>query len=426
MLNFPPTNFVPAESKVEGIELFKPAPVEEDAYREVVDFKCPQCGATTAFSVSDGGLKCTHCGHYEAPQSETVGKGAQRFEFTLETMERATHGWGEARKALGCQNCGAQITIPVGALTTTCPFCASNKVIHREAAQDVLRPKFLVPFKIKTQECQKIAREWLGSTWMTPKKLQKLAKIADFVTMYIPFWTFDAIATAEWRAEVGHIKKERYFDRSDLAWKTRTKTVWRWEFGNAQIPYDDVLIQGTKHISSLLLERIKQFRMDDLVPYDPKFLAGLQAQAFDIPLERAWEQSRAAMRENTREACIHQASSSKIRNFSMNLDFEDEAWRYILLPIYVASYSYGGRSFQALVNGQNGAISGQRPVDWNKIWLVIAAMLLPGIFLGIIGLVTLLFAGIGMLIGGFGLVLLVIGLVISMSIFQKAQGLDDV
>ena len=98
--------------------------------------------SVTAYSIIDGGLKCTHCGYYEAPKSETVGKGAQQFEFTIETMERAIYGWGEARKALECQNCGAEITLPVQAMTATCPFCASSKVVHRPASQDILRPKF--------------------------------------------------------------------------------------------------------------------------------------------------------------------------------------------------------------------------------------------------------------------------------------------
>jgi hypothetical protein len=46
--------------------------------------------------------------------------------------------------------------------------------------------------------------------------------------------------------------------------------------------------------------------------------------------------------------------------------------------------------------------------------------------LGIIGLITLIFAGIGVLIGGFGFVMLIIGILISVLIFQRAQGLDDV
>ena len=426
MTQFPPPGFILTKSSIEGIEIYKPALVTDDRHQEIVDFKCPKCGAVTAYSIVDGGLNCIHCGFYEASKKESVGKGAQQFEFTLETMERATHGWGEARKALECQNCGAEITIPVKAMTATCPFCASRKVVHRDASHEILRPRFLIPFKIEEHVCTKIAREWLGSTWMTPRELRHVAKITNFVPIYLPFWTFDATATSNWQAEVGHTKKERYYDHSDRAWKTRTKTVWRWESGQVKVPFDDVLIQGTGYISCLLLGRINQFNLDELVPYEPSFLAGFQAQAYDISLEHAWEESRSEMRESTRRVCNNQASSSKIRNFSMRLDFDEESWRYILLPVYVASYAYSGRIYQALVNGQSGEISGQRPVNWEKVWLVIAVLLSPGVALGLIGFVTILFAGIGVLIGGFGFLFLIIGLVISIIVFQKAQGLDDV
>ena len=426
MSQFPPPDYILTKSSVDGIEIYKPLSVVDDQYQEIVDFKCPQCGAVTAFSIVDGGLKCTHCGFYKEPQKETVGKGAQQFEFTLETMERAIHGWGDVRKALECQNCGAEITIPVKAMTATCPFCASSNGVHRDASQDVLRPRFLIPFKIEEQECTKVAREWLGSTWMTPRELRQVAKIADFIPIYLPFWTFDATTASQWQAEIGHTKEERYYDHSDREWKTRTKIVWRWESGQVQVPFDDVLIPGTGYISRLLLGRIKQFDLDELVPYESSFLAGFKAQSYDIPLEQAWEESRSEMRESTRRECINRASSSKIRNFSMSLDFNDESWRYILLPVYVASYTYSGRIYQALVNGQSGEISGQRPVDWKIVWFVIAALLTPGVALFLIGFVTLLFAGIGVLIGGFGFLLLIIGFVISIIVFQKAQDLDDI
>ena len=423
---FPPPDFVLADSSIHGIEIYKPAPVEDDISTAVVDFKCPHCGAVTAYSVVEGGLKCTHCGFYEVDQEVVVGKGAQEYEFTLETMGRAAHGWGEPRKQLACTNCGARISLDATDLTAICPFCASNKVIHQDASQDIIRPRFLIPFRIETHESHRIVRDWLSNTWMVPKELRKFARIADFIPIYLPFWTFDATGSANWQAEVGHTKTERYYDHSDGAWKTRTKTVWNWESGTLEMPFDDVLIQGTKHISRLLLQRINQFNLNNLVPYEPSYLAGFQAQAYDVPLDRAWKESRRVMRELTREACFDQATSNLIRNFSMNLDFKDEMWRYILLPVYVASYTYGDKVYQALLNGESGAISGQRPVDWKKVWFVVAALLIPGILLGIIGLITLMFAGIGVLIGGFGFVLLIIGIVISVLVFQKAQGLDDV
>lgn len=114
-----------------------------------------------------------------------------------------------------------------------------------------------------------------------------------------------------------------------------------------------------------------------------------------------------------------------IRNFRMDLDFSDENWRLILLPFFLASYIYNGKSYQVLVNGQSGAISGQRPVDWTKVWLVIAALFAPGILLSILGLITLPLAGVGVPIGGAGLFLSIISLVAGIIILVKANQLDD-
>ncbi len=79
-----------------------------------------------------------------------------------------------------------------------------------------------------------------------------------------------------------------------------------------------------------------------------------------------------------------------------------------------------------MVNGQSGAIAGQRPVDWNKIWLVIAVLLSPGVTLGLLGIITLALAGIGVAIGAIGFILFIIGLTASLVILVQANKLDDI
>jgi DNA-directed RNA polymerase subunit RPC12/RpoP len=389
-----------------------------------VDFKCPQCSATTAFSAADGGLTCTHCGYYEPPSKPVEGKRAAEYEFTLENLERAAHGWGEARKEIECQSCGAIVTLPVEALTSTCAFCGSNRVIQRQASQDLLRPRHLVPFKVDPGACQPLTHQWLQSSWMAPSGLKQLSRLAEFTGIYLPYWTFDAVTNATWRAEVGHTRTRRHHDGRE--WREHTEIEWRWESGHVRQEIDDLQLEGTGRISHVLLERLKGFDLSQLAPYEPKYLAGLHAQAYDIPLEKAWETARQKMRDQTRQACIAQASTPRVRNFSMDLDFSEELWRYILLPVYVASYRYQEKTYQVMVNGQSGAVSGQCPVDWNKVWLVVAALVAPGLLLCLIGMLTALLGGIGVAIGGFGFFVLLIGIVISILIFRKAMSMDDI
>jgi len=420
---FPPPGFIPTRSAVSGIEVYIPSPPEAGPQQGVLEFKCPQCGATTAFSATDGGLTCTYCGYYEAPKEAPVGEKADKFEFTVETMQRAAQGWGEERKEMECQSCGAFTSLPVDSLAHTCPFCGSNKVIQRQAPQDILRPRFLIPFKVDGSACQRIVKTWLGSSWMTPSSLRNISILSSFSGIYLPYWTFNAATNADWKAEVGHTRTERYHENGE--WKERIVTVWNWESGHVKLDIEDLLVPGTARLSGKLLGEIGAFDLNALAPYEPAYLAGLQAQSYDVPLEQAWDTGRKKMREQTRQACVGQASSSQIRNFNMKLDFADESWRYVLFPIYLANYAYDSKNFQVMINGQTGAISGQRPVDWNKVWLAIAAILAPGLLLGLLGLVTIPLAGIGIVIGGVGFLLLVIGLVISFILFRKADALDD-
>jgi DNA-directed RNA polymerase subunit RPC12/RpoP len=420
---FPPPNYVPAPSAIEGIEVYKPAPEKNEPVQEVIEFNCPRCGATTSFSVHEGGLTCPNCGYYEPPKESKIGKAADESEFTVKTMEHADQVRVEGRREITCQNCGARTSIPATSLAVTCPFCGSNQVIMREATEDKFRPSFLVPFKVEAPECSTIASQWLGSSWMTPSSLKKVVSLPKFNGIYLPFWTFDAVTNASWKAEVGHEHTERHFEGGK--WKERIVTVWRWESGHVRLVNDDLIVAGTNRLSGLLLGRIRDFDLKDLAAFEPKFLAGLHAQSYDVPLEQAWDDSRQQMRERTKKACLNQTSTNEVRNFSMTVDFADETWRYILLPIYLITYLYAGKSYTVMVNGQTRSIAGQRPVDWNRVWLVIAALLAPGLLVGLVGVASIAFAGIGVLIAGVGFVLFAIGLAVSIVILVQANKLDD-
>ncbi|MCA9873389.1 MAG: hypothetical protein KC441_07030, partial [Anaerolineales bacterium] len=183
MTAFPPPDFVRTSSAVPGIDVYMPRPPAE-THQEVVDFHCPQCDGVTAYSAENGGLTCTFCGYYEPPRQEVVGKGAAAFEFTVETMDRAAQGWGVERKELVCERCAARLTLSTDSLTTTCPFCGSNQVIQAKAPQDVLRPRFLVPFSVTADTCREKTAVWLTNSWMLPSDLKRLARTAEFAPIY--------------------------------------------------------------------------------------------------------------------------------------------------------------------------------------------------------------------------------------------------
>jgi len=178
-----------------------------------------------------------------------------------------------------------------------------------------------------------------------------------------------------------------------------------------------------------LLHKVQKYDLRALVPYDASFLAGMQAQAYEVGLEEAWENGRQTMRERTKKACQAQATSQRIRNFSMNLSFADENWRYILLPLYLATYRYNGQPYQVMINGQTAVIAGQRPVAWKKVLLAVGGMLAPALILGLVAFLLLYLAvgeGYGGLAAIAAVVAFVIGLVVAIVTVSHAAGMDNI
>lgn len=415
----PPANYQQVESKLDGVTVFAPIP-EEEKIPESQTFKCPQCGATTQYDPSAAGVKCTHCGYEQASTAKVVGQRAEESEFTMTTMQRELRGWGQERKELHCDSCGADISVVAKELSGTCPFCASNRVNVRTTSNEGLRPKFLIPFKIEPNLCGKIAKEWLGKGWMHPSDLSSSAGSTKFVGVYMPFWTFDARIGAAWEAEVGYERQESYYDSDDKTWRTRTVIDWKWEKGSVTVPINDMLGVGTTKVSAIIIEKLYPFNLDELTTYDASFLAGWQAQSYDIPLPTAWDAAKSRMREEAKKSCYSDAGSSHVRSFSMKADFGEETWRYVLLPVFIAAYRFQNKTFQIMINGQTGTVAGQKPVAWWKVWLVVIAIMTPGSCTSLIGLPLLLAGGVGLIPLAIGGILFIIGAVIAAYLFNQA------
>jgi hypothetical protein len=104
----------------------------------------------------------------------------------------------------------------------------------------------------------------------------------------------------------------------------------------------------------------------------------------------------------------------------MKADFADESWRYILLPVFIAAYRFGDKTFQIMVNGQSGSVAGQKPVAWWKVWLVVIGIMTPGTCIGLIGIPLLFAGGVGLIPLIIGGILFVGGAIFSAYLFNQA------
>jgi hypothetical protein len=218
------------------------APAEERGSRPVAP-RCGQCGAPLAWDPERDALACAFCGAERAvpPAREAL------VERLLSEAGAAARGLGLELRALACRTCGARIALAESETATTCDFCGSSAVLPVEENRNALRPESVVPLDVGLERVHEGFRSWARGLWFRPAGLAE-AEIRAAHGIYVPFWTFDALARSAWSAEAGY-----HYWVMETRWVTLDKkrvprtvpvqrTRWEPASGRREDWYDDLAL----------------------------------------------------------------------------------------------------------------------------------------------------------------------------------------
>ena len=121
------------------------------------------------------------------------------------------------------------------------------------------------------------------------------------------------------------------------------------------------------------------------MPYDAGYLSGWTVERYQIDLVAAATKSRSDMEGKLRQLCSDQVPGDTQRNLQVDADFSNQTFKHILAPVWLLTYTYGSKSYQVVVNGITGQMSGSRPWSWIKIALAILAAVIVFAFLASLG-----------------------------------------
>lgn len=343
-------------------------------------FHCPSCGADAHWNPAKQSLICGYCGTVAPGQPDTTT--GEIKEHDLATALRLTpeeaRGWKAERTSVKCQSCQAISVFDPQRVAQRCEFCGSAQLVPYEQTRAPISPESLLPFKISESSVRENIRNWYGNRWLAPNTLKSRALTDTLSGLYIPYWTFDAQADAAWTAESGYYyyEMEQYRDANGKTLTRRVQRV-RWEpsAGQLQHFFDDALVPGTKGVHPALLDEVDNFPTQDLVAYEPGFLAGWVVEQYQVDLRSAADRSREEMDAELRRLCAAQVPGDTHRNLQVSAEYSRQTFKHVLFPIWLLSYTYGSRSFQVLVNGYTGETAGEYPKSWVKIFFLVLACL---------------------------------------------------
>ena len=338
----------------------------------VKTFPCTGCGAKLSFSPGTKELRCEYC----ATANPIPEDGENVEELDFDTYLQALEGKMEVEEVeeVRCEKCGAEQSMAGHLFAGHCTFCGAA-IVSKGYASRRIKPKSLVPFQVTRDRAAEAFRRWVRGLWLAPGDLKRYAqKDAGLAGVYLPYWTYDCRTASDYAGERGddYWTTETYTTQDSQGKSvTQTRQVkhtrWTPAAGHVERFHDDVLVMASKSLPPRITGSVMRFDLKGLVPYQPQFVSGFQAEAYQVTLREGFPIAKQSIDEAVRALIRRDIGGDQQRIHSVSTRYSGVKFKHVLLPVWISAYRYRDKAYRFLINGQTGEVSGESPKSWWKI-----------------------------------------------------------
>jgi Zn finger protein HypA/HybF involved in hydrogenase expression len=354
----------------------QPAPTGEDGTAALLSVACKACGSQMKYAPGTTSLKCPACGNEQAIES-TRAIEEHSFDAWAAIPEKRVATIG--KQVLKCQGCGA--TTETDELAGACQFCGGALLAVSEP-EGLIAPEAVLPFGVAKKGANDAFSKWVKSRWFAPNALKKVGSTEALKGTYVPHWTYDASTQTQYTGERG----EAYYVTVGSGKDVREERRVRWypASGNVSRNFDDVVVPASGVVAQSKLDKMGPWTLAQAQAFDPQYLAGYTALRYDVDPDNGLVTAKGKMQDVITGDCRSDIGGDEQRVSSMSVQYAALMFKLMLLPIWIASYVYAGKTYQVLINANTAEVIGDRPYSKLKIALaVIAALIVIGVGIAI-------------------------------------------
>lgn len=356
---------------------------------DILEYKCPCCGGAIEFNSKSQNMKCPYC--------DTEFEMDTLKEFAAEHLAEDTEPKWDASNveqpqdelrddslvSYTCESCGGEIVADQTMASSCCPYCG-NPVIIPGQFGGMLRPDYVIPFKLDKKEAENRLRSHLKGKILLPSMFKKENRIKEIKGVYVPFWLYDCDADADLTCRA---TRTRHWTSGDHEFTETSHYLVR---RGGTIGFDNVPVDGSKKMSDELMQSIEPYDYNDCVDFQTAYLAGYVADKYDLDAEQCAPAANERMRNSTVAAfmstmigydtCVPEHTSILLSQGKIS---------YALLPVWILNTKYKDKIYTFAMNGQTGKFVGNLPLDKGKAFrlsglvfagVTILSLLLTGLF----------------------------------------------
>ncbi len=330
---------------------------------ELLEYKCPNCGGAVKFDSETQKISCPFCdAEFEVDEMKAYNEELENE--TSENMKWESSGAefdeeeSKGLKSYICNSCGGEIVTDETTLASSCPFCDSP-VIMTENMKGILRPDYVIPFKLDKEAAKEGFAKHLKNKRLLPKLFKTDAHIDEIKGIYVPFWLFDGDTEASVRYRA--TRTATWSDSHYIYTRTSHYSLFR----KGGISFMRVPVDGSEKMPNDLMESLEPYSFDGALDFNSAYLAGYFADKYDVPLEtcmlRANERIKRSVEDVFRETVSPTFSGVTVEN--SNISLHNGMSKYALYPVWLLNTTYNGKKHTFAMNGQTGKFVGNLPVD---------------------------------------------------------------
>lgn len=321
-------------------------------------YECPNCSANLKYNISKQALFCEHCGTTMDPYS---------FHKESDAEENTSFGV----TIFSCPQCGGELMTDDTTISTFCSFCGSSTILDSRVSMEK-RPDYIIPFTMDEKDCKIAYSKMMRRAIFAPKELSDPEHIKKFRGIYMPYWVYSLRrvgstffhATRSTR-EGDYIHTEHYNLECDV-----------------NMEYNGITFDASSSFYDSLSNAIAPFQTKTAKPFHPAFLSGFYADTSDVDgylymndaCDIAWEDAIQEIHKNSIFSSYEEPSDTDLKK---SMPFSEDSVHLDLFPVWFLSYQKNDRVTYAVVNGQNGRVAADLPVDKKKYILGSGLLTIP-------------------------------------------------
>ncbi|MEG0942970.1 MAG: TFIIB-type zinc ribbon-containing protein [Angelakisella sp.] len=337
----------------------------------VITYKCRNCDGGLIFDPDTQQFRCEYCGSLFTEQELTDSTPDSQQDRPAPEAD-TPHGEAGTAVLYTCPSCGGEIVTDETTAATFCYYC-QNPVVLSGRLDGAFTPDSVVPFVINKEEAVTRFLEWTGKKWFIPRAFFSKSQIEKISGIYFPCWIVDCDVEGALDANATRV---RSWESGDTRY-TETKHFRIRRVG--RLHFEDITKNALQKANRKLMDRVQPFDHREAKAFSMQYLLGFQAEKRDMERESLAQEVQDDISRYTQTLLSDTISGySTVVPMGLRAETQAEQWQYTLLPVWVLTYKApGGKLYYYAMNGQNGKVCGELPVDMGRLAILFAALCLP-------------------------------------------------